>query len=230
MIRKNTNIIQNLKHKIDIIITKFIKVIVLDKTVPLLEEIKLKAESGFVIRRIVTSDNSDIIVSQNDIILYSGKSGRIKLNNVQKNEPIIIKANNLIELDIRNNFTIVEIDITKAKNLQNLYCYGNKITELDISKNPKLINIICNDNEINNLIITTNNKQLNRLDCSNNKLSFSKVKDIINNLPIKNKNYSEANFIGNDFSNEDYKYVYSTEFINLKEKIRIEKKWIIKIY
>lgn len=111
-----------------------------------------------------------------------------------------------------------------------MYCYGNKIAELDISKNPKLINIICNDNEINNLIITANNKQLSRLDCGNNKLSFSKVKNIINNLPIKNKNYSEANFTGNNFNNEDYKYIYSTEFINLKEKLRIEKKWIIKIF
>lgn len=83
---------------------------------------------------------------------------------------------------------ITELDISRAKGLQQLYCGRNAIERLDVSGNTRLVRIGANDNRLSSLDISRN-KMLKGLFLQNNRLSFKSLDALFAALPpLKTRN------------------------------------------
>ncbi|WP_370478721.1 leucine-rich repeat domain-containing protein [Tamlana flava] len=77
---------------------------------------------------------------------------------------------NLNFLRSYNNPSLGSIDVTKASNLEYLYCYNNGLNALDVTQNPNLRILDCYDNNLTELNVTQN-PSLTRLWCHQNNLT-----------------------------------------------------------
>ena len=83
---------------------------------------------------------------------------------------------------------IKELDVSKNKELEALYCDGNDLTTLDVSHNPKLVILSCEGNDLTELDVS-NNRSLGALDCQGNPLTAINVG---NNTKLASLDVSES--------------------------------------
>ena len=108
----------------------------------------------------------------------------------------ISRNKNLIEL-FCNRCYLTSIDLSRNSKLESLSCRQNQISSLDISKNSKLEKLSCGQNQITSLDVS-NNPKLKRLRCEENNLS---TLDVSHNTFLENLFCYTNQLTALDFSN-----------------------------
>ena len=99
---------------------------------------------------------------------------------------------NIKELYINEENLEGDLKIEGFANLENLYCYNNKLTDINISKCPKLKSLRCYNNKLSELDLRKND-QLEEINCSDNQLEeikFEKLPNLVS-LDIRNNNFAK---------------------------------------
>jgi len=121
-----------------------------------------------------------------------------KVNGTLKSGSIIkIYGDNVNFLKCERN-NLVDIDVSGASSLQQIYCGYNLLKEIDVSNNTSLTRLGCNDNKITSLNIR-NNSKLSGLYFQNNQLSACELNVIYDQLPSRPNTQDNVNFrvVGN---------------------------------
>lgn len=84
-------------------------------------------------------------------------------------------------------YNVKNLDISKNKYLERLFCQQCNLYNIDISKNSKLKELYCGYNNLDNLDIS-NNKELETLDCAKNNINYI---DLHENNKLRELNVSE---------------------------------------
>ena len=106
---------------------------------------------------------------------------------------------NLIELWCSRN-QILNLDVSKNKELRILVCFENQLTNLDITNNSVLTKLACGNNQLSDLDIS-NNMDLTLFVCSKNQLTNL---DLKNNINLNELNCDKNQLIDLDVSKNTY--------------------------
>ena len=93
--------------------------------------------------------------------------------------------------------SLLDLDVSKNRELEVLMCGENHIHQLDVSQNPKLKTLDCHSNSLEELNLF-NNSKLKHLDCSNNHLRELSVRQ---NYGLESLNCSRNSLIGLELDN-----------------------------
>lgn len=88
---------------------------------------------------------------------------------------------------------LTSIDVSKAAQLQQLYCGYNRLTSLDVTHNEELRRLGCNDNALTELDLD-NNRKLTGMYFQNNRFDAKALNRIFNRLPARSKRSENVNF------------------------------------
>lgn len=126
----------------------------------------------------------------------STETTRIK-GTIEAGQDIKLFGENIVYIKCEKE-KLTKVDISSAKNLQQLYVGHNELTSLDVTKNPSLARLGCNNNSITGLDLS-NNKRLSGLYFQNNKLDACALNKIFNQIPSRPSMSDNVNFrvIGN---------------------------------
>lgn len=92
-----------------------------------------------------------------------------------------------------NSAGIIDIDVSRAYDLQQIYCTDNELTALDVSCNLNLRRVGVANNNITDLDFSKNTL-LTGLYLQNNKIGVCSMNKIYNDLPDRSKNTGTYNF------------------------------------
>ena len=123
---------------------------------------------------------ADAYIRNANLIKAAGLGdGSTIINAWNKREQILqVKSIDVTDL---NDPTVCD-EIGFFRNLEELYCAGNRITDLDLSNNPKLTYLFCSKNQLTDLDLS-NNPKLTSLTCTKNQLTSL---DLSNNPALEN--------------------------------------------
>lgn len=165
-----------------------------------------------------TSNIKDITILNLD---KRGISDATGIEDFSKLSILIISQNNLTDIDLSNNDSLVELqisvnnlttlDVSKNLNLARLYVEGNNISEIDISNNLGLTRLAISGNPLVSLDVTLH-KELTRLEVNNTLLESLNVTE----------NIKLAYLDMNNFNAEDYQHtINSIDLTNNPELITL---------
>ena len=88
---------------------------------------------------------------------------------------------------------LTSIDVSKATQLQQLYCGYNELISLDVTNNKGLMRLGCNNNALTELDLSSNGK-LSGMYFQNNRFDTKALNRIFNQLPTRSKRSKNVNF------------------------------------
>lgn len=88
---------------------------------------------------------------------------------------------------------LTSIDVSKAAQLQQLYCGYNELTSLDVTNNKALTRLGCNNNILTELDLGNNGK-LSGMYFQNNRFEAKTLNRIFNQLPTRSQRSENVNF------------------------------------
>ena len=130
--------------------------------------------------RIRTQDGSAVRVQGADKTEIQGTDEVRELNEdkpmqlLKATGTTIVFTGDIRELDIKDNGTVENIDVSRCPDMEVLYCAGNNITQLQLSANKNLKRLQCYNNRLSGLDISQQT-QLELLWCGINQLSVLDV-------------------------------------------------------
>ena len=127
----------------------------------------------------ISSSGSAYIRNAN-LIKAAGLGDGSTIKNAWNNREQILQVKSIDVTDL-NDPTVCD-EIGFFRNLEELYCAGNRITDLDLSNNPKLTYLFCSKNQLTDLDLS-NNPKLTSLTCFKNQLTSL---DLSNNPALEN--------------------------------------------
>ena len=123
---------------------------------------------------------ADAYIRNANLIKAAGLGDGSTIKNAWNNREQILKVKSIDVTDL-NDPTVCD-EIGFFRNLEELYCAGNRITDLDLSNNPKLTYLFCSKNQLTDLDLS-NNPKLTSLTCFKNQLTSL---DLSNNPALEN--------------------------------------------
>ena len=123
---------------------------------------------------------SDAMIRNSNLIVAAGLGDGSKSINAWTYREKILQVKSIVVSD-KNDPTVCD-EIGFFRNLEELYCAGNRITDLDLSNNPKLTYLFCSKNQLTDLDLS-NNPKLTSLTCTKNQLTSL---DLSNNPALEN--------------------------------------------
>ena len=126
--------------------------------------------------RIRTQDGSAVRVQGADKTMIPGTDDVRELNEdkpmqlLKATGTTVVFTGDIRELDIKDNGTVENIDISRCPNIEVLYCAGNKIAQLQLSANKNLKRLQCYNNRLSKLDVSQQS-QLELLWCGINRIS-----------------------------------------------------------
>ena len=88
---------------------------------------------------------------------------------------------------------LTSIDVSKAAQLQQLYCGYNELASIDVTNNKALMRLGCNNNALTELDLSNNGK-LSGMYFQNNRFDAKALNRIFNQLPARSKRSENVNF------------------------------------
>ena len=123
---------------------------------------------------------ADAYIRNANLIKAAGLGDGSTIKNAWNNREQILQVKSIDVTDL-NDPTVCD-EIGFFRNLEELYCAGNRITDLDLSNNPKLTYLFCSKNQLTDLDLS-NNPKLTSLTCFKNQLTSL---DLSNNPALEN--------------------------------------------
>jgi len=142
--------------------------------------------------RVSASGNVQIDWGNGDVTDYSVATSSTTITGVLAKNIVKIYGDNLTYFEC-NEAGILDIDVSNASELLQLYCTKNELMELDVSCNAKLVRLGCSYNKLKTIDLRYNTK-LTGIYLQYNLLDACALNDIYEQLPSRISNTGTYNF------------------------------------